>query len=261
MTDTTAITDAVLVRGQPLSNIPDNLFIPPDALRVILESFSGPLDLLLYLIRKQNIDVLEVNVAELTRQYLAYIDLMRSARIDLAAEYLLMAAILLEMKSRLLLPRFATEDESGEDEDPRAALLRQLVEYEQMVKAAEQLFALAQEERDYFVAYLPPQQSQPLSFPDVELSDLLRALQSLSLRLLNNRSHPVSRQKISMRERMSAILINVQASPQMQSFLSMFADEQTRSGLVVTFIAILELLKERLIKLVAVEQDLYLARV
>ena len=261
MTEATVSADAVLVRGQPLSNFPDNLFIPPDALRVILESFSGPLDLLLYLIKKQNLDVLEVDVADLTKQYLAYIDLMRSARIDLAAEYLLMAAILIEMKSRLLLPRFNSDDEADEEEDPRAALLRQLVEYEQMVKAAEQLFALPQEERDYFVAHLPPAAAQPQDFPEVELGDLLRALQGLSLRLINNRSHPVSRQKISMRERMGAILTSLQSSAQMYSFFSMFEGEQSRSGLVVTFIAILELLKERLIKLVAVEEDLYLARV
>ena len=261
MTEATVSADAVLVRGQPISNFPDNLFIPPDALRVILESFSGPLDLLLYLIKKQNLDVLEVDVADLTKQYLAYIDLMRSARIDLAAEYLLMAAILIEMKSRLLLPRFNSDDEADEEEDPRAALLRQLVEYEQMVKAAEQLFALPQEERDYFVAHLPPAAAQPQDFPEVELGDLLRALQGLSLRLINNRSHPVSRQKISMRERMGAILTSLQSSAQMYSFFSMFEGEQSRSGLVVTFIAILELLKERLIKLVAVEEDLYLARV
>ena len=262
MTDSTAATpETVLVRGQPWNNLPESLFIPPDALRVILESFSGPLDLLLYLIRKQNIDILEVDVAELTRQYLVYIDLMQSARIDLAAEYLLMAAILLEMKSRLLLPPTHSEDED-EEEDPRAALLRRLVEYEQMVKAAEQLFALPQEERDYFVAYVPPSSEAPAAtYPEVELSDVVQALQGLTLRLLNNRSHPVGRQKISMRARMSAILTNLQSSSGMVSFLSIFEHDTNRSSLVVSFIAVLELLKERLIKLVVVEHDFYLAHV
>ena len=138
----------VLIRGEPLANLPADLFIPPEALRVILESFTGPLDLLLYLIKKQNLDILEVDVAELTRQYLTYIDLMQSARMDLAAEYLLMAAILLEMKSRLLLPR-SDQDEEAEEEDPRAALLQRLLQYEIMVKAAEQLFALPQNESDF----------------------------------------------------------------------------------------------------------------
>ena len=248
----------VLIRGEPLANLPADLFIPPEALRVILESFTGPLDLLLYLIKKQNLDILEVDVAELTRQYLSYIDLMQSARMDLAAEYLLMAAILLEMKSRLLLPR-SDQDEEAEEEDPRAALLQRLLQYEIMVKAAEQLFALPQNESDFFVAYLPVEHKAVRRDPEVELADIFAALQAVVLRSLNYRSHSISGKPVDMRARMQAIVQLVHASPHMVSFLSLFPSAEGRGGLVVTFIAILELLKERLVELVQLDNDFYLA--
>ena len=248
----------VLIRGEPLANLPADLFIPPEALRVILESFTGPLDLLLYLIKKQNLDILEVDVAELTRQYLTYIDLMQSARMDLAAEYLLMAAILLEMKSRLLLPR-SDQDEEAEEEDPRAVLIQRLLQYEIMVKAAEQLFALPQNESDFFVAYVPVEHKAVRSDPEVELADIFAALQAVVLRSLNYRSHSISGKPVDMRARMQAIVQFVHASPHMVSFLSLFSSAEGRDGLVVTFIAILELLKERLVELVQLDNDFYLA--
>lgn len=238
------------VDGKPLTQLPEDLFIPPEALKVFLETFEGPLDLLLYLIRKQNLDVLAIDVAEVTRQYTSYLDLMQDLQLELAAEYLVMAALLAEIKSRSLLPRVQQEDASDE-EDPRAQLLRRLLEYERFKSAAEQLDELPRFERDTFpVQPQLPSFQQRLVFPEVELEEVLLAFARLMQRSELIAHHQISREPLSTRERMSQILAQLQAQTTYVTFDSLFDVSEGRQGQVVTFMALLELVKEQLVDLV-----------
>ena len=240
-----------LVEGKPLVDMPKDLYIPPDALAVFLEAFEGPLDLLLYLIRRQNMDILDIDVSEITRQYMDYIAAVEAMRFELAAEYLVMAATLAEIKSRMLLPRQESDDE--EEVDPRAELIRRLQQYERFKKAAEDIDALPRQERDTFggSAALPElPSSQP--HPDVEMKELLQALQGVLQRADLFTSHHVEREKLSTRERMSQILAALEGD-QFVGFESLFTPEEGRLGVVVTFIATLELIKEQLIEIVQAE--------
>ncbi len=241
-----------LVHGQAYTRLPEDLYIPPDALEVFLETFEGPLDLLLYLIRRQNLDILDIPVAEITRQYLAYMEVMQSLRIELAAEYLVMAAVLGEIKSRCLLPRStAIDEESGED--PRAELIRRLQEYERYKNAAGDLDALPLEGRDVFQAraqacdYQAPRPPVP-----VDLAELLLALQDVLRRSELFESHQVSAEGLSLRERMAEVLQRLQ-DESVLAFVSLFHVAEGRAGVVVSFMAILELVKEGLIDLLQSE--------
>lgn len=237
-----------LVQGQVITKLPDDLYIPPDALEVFLEAFEGPLDLLLYLIRKQNVDILDIPVAEITRQYMVYVELMKAVRFELAAEYLVMAAMLGEIKSRLLLPR--PKSEQGEELDPRAELVRRLQEYERFKKAADDIEALPRLERNIFVAraYRPDfVRAKPL--PDVELREMLLTLKDVFQRAEMFEHHHISREKLSTRERMARVLEMLQDC-EFAPFVSLFNAAEGRLGVVVTFIAILELVKNQLIELI-----------
>ena len=200
------------VFGRPVTDLPQDLFIPPDALKVVLGSFQGPLDLLLYLIRKQNIDVLDIPMIKITEQYLHYIAQIEAQQFDLAAEYLLMAAVLIEIKSRLLLPRTA-ETEDGEEADPRAELVRRLLAYEQMKLAAQGLDALPRAGRDFAWAYLPLEIAAEVRLPEVVLSDLTQAWLVILSRAKNNKSHEVIQEAVSVRAQMSGILRRLQTAP------------------------------------------------
>lgn len=237
-----------LVSGKPVVDLPRDLYIPPDALAVFLEAFEGPLDLLLYLIRRQNMDILNIDVSEITRQYMDYIGAVEAMRFELAAEYLVMAATLAEIKSRMLLPRQESDDE--EEVDPRAELIRRLQQYERFKQAAEDIDELPRMERDTFAgsAALPKlPSSQP--HPDVDLTELLFALQGVLKRADLFTSHHVEREKLSTRERMSAIL-SVLQDDRFVNFESLFTPEEGRLGVVVSFLATLELVKEQLIEVV-----------
>ncbi|NLW05466.1 MAG: segregation/condensation protein A [Pseudomonadaceae bacterium] len=238
------------VDGEPFTQLPEGLFIPPEALRVFLETFEGPLDLLLYLIRKHNFDILTINVAEITRQYIGYLDLMQDLQIELAAEYLVMAALLAEIKSRSLLPRHAALDEEDET-DPRAQLISRLLEYERFKTAAEQLDALPRQERDVFPvnSALPNLESRVLH-PEVELQDVLLAFARLMKRSSMLAHHQVSREPLSIRERMSQVLDHLKEASNYLAFDALFDLTEGRQGWVVTFIALLELVKEQLVELV-----------
>lgn len=238
------------VFGQPVLEAPQDLFIPPDALRVILESFEGPLDLLLYLIRRQNLDVLNIPMAEVTAQYMGYIDAMRAERLELAAEYLLMAALLIEIKSRLLLPR-PQLDEEGEPEDPRAELARRLLEYEQMKLAALELDKLPQADRDFAWLAVLIEQGAEVRLPDVSAVDLRQAWLSILSRARNRRHHQVEKDELSVREQMSWILRYLEGKEYV-AFEELFDVEQGVAHLVVNFIAVLELVKEGMVR---VSQD------
>ena len=240
-----------VVEGKPLLEIPQDLYIPPDALAVFLEAFEGPLDLLLYLIRRQNMNILDIDVSEITRQYMEYISLVESMRFELAAEYLLMAATLAEIKSRMLLPRQTSEDE--DEIDPRAELIRRLQQYERFKKAAEDLDSLPRMERDSFtVSAEPPRLEERRAHPDVELRELLLALRDVMRRADMFTSHHVEREKLSTRERMSQILGRLSAD-HFIPFESLFSFEEGKLGVVVTFLALLELVKEQLIDIVQAE--------
>jgi segregation and condensation protein A len=237
-----------MVYGQALTEMPVDLYIPPDALEVFLEAFEGPLDLLLYLIRKQNIDVLDIPVAEITRQYMGYVELMQSVRLELAAEYLLMAAMLAEIKSRMLLPRSAALEE--EEDDPRAELIRRLQEYERYKAAAEGLDELPRVGRDITVPGLEaPQARARKLLPDVSLEELLLSMAEVLRRADMFESHQISRETLSTRERMSAVLEALKGGA-FVPFAALFLAEEGRLGVVVTFMAILELIKESLVELV-----------
>jgi segregation and condensation protein A len=239
-----------LVFGQPVLDVPQDLFIPPDALKVFLESFEGPLDLLLYLIRKQNLNVLDIPMAQITAQYLGYIDTMKSERLELAAEYLLMAALLIEIKSRLLLPR-PPKDEEGEPEDPRAELVRRLLEYEQMKLAALELDKIPQADRDFAWLAVLIEQGAEQRLPEVSAADLRQAWLSILSRAKHKRSHKVEKDELSVREQMSWIL-RMLAGRDYVAFEELFEIDKGVPHLVVNFIAVLELVKEGLIK---VSQD------
>ncbi len=238
----------VMVYGQALTEMPVDLYIPPDALEVFLEAFEGPLDLLLYLIRKQNIDILDIPVAEITRQYMGYVELMKSVRLELAAEYLVMAAMLAEIKSRMLLPRSAEVE--AEEDDPRAELIRRLQEYERFKAAAEGIGALSRVGRDVIVPRLEaPQAKVRKLLPDVSLEELLVSMAEVLRRGDLFESHQVSREALSTRERMSEVLERLKGGG-FVPFVELFTAEEGKLGVVVTFMAILELVKESLIELV-----------
>jgi len=238
-----------IVRGQPMLQMPQDLYIPPDALEVILEAFEGPLDLLLYLIRRQNLDILDIPVAEITRQYMAYIELMRDVmRLELAAEYLLMAAILAEIKSRLLLPRPPAEE--GVEEDPRAELVRRLQEYERFKRAAEDIEALPRLERDSVVVHADAGERNVVKLPPpLELTELLLALKDVLHRAELFGHHAIKREALSVRQRMGDLLSRLDDSS-FHRFESLFDVSEGRLGVVVTFLAMLELAKEMLVEIV-----------
>lgn len=240
-----------IVRGQPVLEMPQDLYIPPDALEVILDAFEGPLDLLLYLIRRQNLDILDIPVAEITRQYMGYIELMRELKLELAAEYLVMAAILAEIKSRLLLPRPATVE--GVEEDPRAELVRRLQEYERYRQAAEDLDRLPRLERDTSVVHAHVPDRHVIRIPPaVDLREMLLALRDVMLRAELYGHHTVARQALSVRNRMSDVLKALE-DREFHPFETLFSVEEGRLGIVVTFLAILELAREQLIDIVQTE--------
>lgn len=238
-----------IVRGEPLLQMPQDLYIPPDALEVILESFAGPLDLLLYLIRRQNLDILDIPIAEITRQYMTYIGLMHEVmRFELAAEYLLMAAILAEIKSRLLLPRPPVEESL--EEDPRAELVRRLQEYERFKRAAEEIDILPRLERDTVVAHADAGERDVVRLPPpLELTELLLALQEVLNRAQLFEHHAVRRDGLSVRQRMGELLSRLDAE-EFQRFDALFDLTEGRLGIVVTFLAMLELAKEMLVEIV-----------
>ena len=240
-----------IVAGEPQYKPPKDLYIPPDALEVFLETFEGPLDLLLYLIRRQNLDILDIPLVEITAQYMEYIEMMREMRLELAAEYLVMAAMLAEIKSRMLLPRPEAEEEEGED--PRAELIRRLQEYERFKQAAEDLRELPQLGRDVFpVQAAVPHRQVREQLPDLELRELLLALRDVLRRADLHTRHQITREPLSLRERMSRILSGVR-SDGFRPFTDFFDLREGRDGVVVTFMAILELLKQRLIEIVQAE--------
>jgi segregation and condensation protein A len=237
-----------IVHGQPILQMPQDLYIPPDALEVILEAFEGPLDLLLYLIRRQNLDILDIPVAEITRQYIGYIDVMQELRFELAAEYLVMAAILAEIKSRMLLPRPPSEE--GVESDPRAELVRRLQEYERFKKAAEDIDTLPRLERDTVVVHADPGEKQTrVEPPSVDLREMLLALRDVMKRAELFSHHAIKREALSVRQRMGEVLGKLSATT-FTEFSSLFVAEEGRLGVVVNFLAILELAKERLIEIV-----------
>lgn len=240
------------VQGEALTKLPKDLYIPPDALAVFLEAFEGPLDLLLYLIKRQNLDILRIKVAEITRQYVDYVNLMEAYQFELAAEYLVMAALLGEIKSRSLLPRQETEEE--DENDPRAELIRRLQEYERFKNAAEEIDIIPRVERDIILAEAQtPYIEKEVSHPDVEMRDILIALSEVLHRADMFESHQVEREKLSTRERMSNVLERLKNSESFVPFVSLFTLEEGRLGVVVTFLAILELVKESLVEIVQSE--------
>ena len=245
MSETGALALAPVVRiyGEPMVEMPIDLYIPPDALEILLEAFQGPLDLLLYLIRKQNLDVLDIPMAPLTRQYVEYVEMMRSKNLELAADYLVMAAMLLEIKSRMLLPRPSAVDE---EEDPRAELVRRLLEYEQMKKAAQQLDALPQVGRDVFAISILVERTAIERLPEIHPRDLAEAWRALLFRARLSQHHRVSREELSVREHMSQILRRLKESRVLE-FTELFDPSLGVAVLVVTFLALLELARETMI--------------
>ena len=236
-----------LVHGEPFTELPRDLYIPPDALEVFLEAFEGPLDLLLYLIKRQNLDILDIPIAEITRQYIVYVELMKELRLELAAEYLVMAAMLAEIKSRMLLPR--PEREDGEDEDPRAELIRRLQEYERYKRGAEQIDALAQVGRDvHEVISAAPFVEEERPLPKVSIEELVYALLDVLRRAEMYPHHHVQLEPLSIRERMSDIL-GALAGGRYMDFRGLFRPEQGRRGVVVTLLAVLELIREALVEI------------
>lgn len=232
--------------GEPLLEIPQDLYIPPDALEVFLDTFQGPLDLLLYLIRKHNLEILDIPMAELTQQYMAYVAMMRADQLELAAEYLLMTALLIEIKSRMLLPN--PKIETSEEQDPRAELVRRLLEYEQMKKAALRLNELPLAERDFSVIQVWIEQQAAEQLPSINLDDLRHAWAAILTRAKVNRHHQVKREILSVRAYMSQVLRDLRGQKQME-FYDLFSSTATAAEVVVTFLAILELTKELLIEI------------
>lgn len=240
-----------LIHGQPLTAMPKDLYIPPDALQVFLEAFEGPLDLLLYLIRRQNLDILDIPMLEITRQYMDYVEMIKAFNLELAADYLVMAAVLAEIKSRMLLPRPATEE--GEEEDPRAELVRRLQEYERFKKAAEDLDSIPRIGRDVWVASTDlPNLDLVKPVPDVDLKEILVALRDVMKRVELTQSHQVTMEPLSVRERMSAVLEKL-SQVHFTDFQALFTPEEGRMGVVVTFLAIMELSRESLVEIIQSE--------
>lgn len=235
------------VQGKAVTELPKDLYIPPDALEVFLEVFEGPLDLLLYLIRRQNLDILDIPIAEITRQYMEYVDVMKSIRLELAGEYLLMAAMLAEIKSRMLLPR---PNEEEEEADPRAELIKRLQEYERFKKAAEDIDEVPRLERDLYLTEIDvPDKAINKPDPDVSMQEILMAFQEVMSRTELFNHHNIKSELLSVRERMTDILDGL-GSKDFIGFMDLFTPEEGRLGVVVTLLAILELQKEFLINLV-----------
>ena len=237
--------------GEPLFRLPHDLYIPPDALEVFLEAFEGPLDLLLYLIRKQNFNILDIPLASVTRQYLEYVEQIRKHNLELASEYLLMAAMLIEIKSRMLLPPKKSAD-GGEDQDPRAELVRRLVEYEQIKVGAAKLEALPQLGRDFLRAQIHVEQSLEPRWPEVHADDLRQAWLDILQRAKLNQHHTISREQLSVREHMSIVLRKLQGR-RFVEFQELFDPTRGMPVLVVTFIAMLELSREHLLEVTQAE--------
>ena len=259
MTDTLAPQDKTpeqaempfaFVQGEAVTTLPKDLYIPPDALEVFLEAFEGPLDLLLYLIRRQNLDVLDIPIAEITRQYMDYIDLMQDMRLELAAEYLVMAAMLAEIKSRMLLPRVV---ESEDEDDPRAELVRRLQEYERYKQAAEDIDHMPRVSRDVFpLELIGPEKQAVARPPEVTLQELLIAAREAMTRAEMFTHHHIQMEPLSVRERMSKVLNQI-GGDNFTAFTELFSVEEGRMGVVVSLLAVLELIKESLIELVQSE--------
>jgi segregation and condensation protein A len=245
MTVETSAPPFALVRGEPVHEMPGDLYIPPDALRIFLDTFEGPLDLLLYLIRKHNLDVLDIPMSNLTRQYMDYVEAMRANQLELAAEYLLMAALLIEIKSRMLLPR--PVQVGAEEEDPRAELVRRLLEYEQMKAAARGINELPQVGRDFQLVQVWLDNEVEQRLPGVEPDDLRNAWLGLVARARVTRHHRITREQLSVREHMSRILRNLQ-NLRFVRFEDLFDEDAGVPVLVVTFLAILELARETLVQ-------------
>jgi segregation and condensation protein A len=240
-----------IVEGEPVTQLPQDLYIPPYALEVFLEAFEGPLDLLLYLIRRQNLDILNIPIAEITRQYVEYIDVMKELQLELAGEYLLMAAMLAEIKSRMLLPR--PEAAAEEEADPRAELVRRLQEYERFKQAAEGIDSLPRMERDVFPASADVTERPVVTrLPDLTLKELLLAFKDVLSRAELLAHHHIRREPLSVRQRMSEVLVRLNAE-HFSEFPALFDPAEGRMGVTVTFLALLELLKEGLIEAVQVE--------
>jgi segregation and condensation protein A len=244
MAEPAAVMPIAKVYGEPVLEVPYDLYIPPDALEVILDQFEGPLDLLLYLIRKENINVLDIPMARLTAQYLEYVEIMRARSLELAAEYLLMAALLIEIKSRMLLPRPVA---TALEEDPRAELVRRLLEYEQMKLAARRLDELPQAGRDFSMVQVLFDQAVAERLPDVNPEDLRTAWLALLTRAAMNRHHRITREQLSVREHMTRILRRLQEARYVE-FRELFDPVLGIAALVVTFLAVLELARESLIE-------------
>ncbi|HHV48700.1 MAG TPA: segregation/condensation protein A [Rhodocyclaceae bacterium] len=236
------------IYGEPLESLPQDLYIPPDALAVMLDAFEGPLDLLLYLIRKANVDILDIPMAPLTRQYLDYVEAMRAQNLELAAEYLVMAAMLIEIKSRMLLPRPKLSGET-EAEDPRAELVRRLMEYEQMKLAGQKLNELPQAERDFYWVDTLVEKSLLVRLPEVSVDDLQLAWQAVLRQAVLKSHHKISREELSVREHMGIILRSLQEAEGFVQFENLFDPAMGPPGLVVHFIAMLELGREKLIRI------------
>jgi segregation and condensation protein A len=239
------------VYGEPMNELPLDLYIPPEALEIFLETFEGPLDLLLYLIRRQNINVLDIPMAELTRQYLGYVEMMRRTQLELAAEYLLMAAVLIEIKSRLLLPRPPVPP-GAEPDDPRAELVRRLLEYEKMKQAAREIDSLPLADRDFATVRVWFDRVAFTRLPDVAPDDLRSAWAGLIARARANRHHLVTREQLSVRSEMSRLLRVLQPARYLE-FTTLFAEHADVPHLVVTFLALLELAREQLVTVVQAE--------
>ena len=239
------------VHGEPLVQLPDDLYIPPEALEVFLDSFEGPLDLLLYLIRRHRLDISAISIQAVAHQYMEYVELMRQSRLDLAGEYLVMAATLAEMKSRILLPRPATEDDE-EEEDPRAELIRRLQEYERFKEAAENLDRLPRQERDFFVAQAPMDPEAETPKAEASLLDLLEAFRGVLARGELQQDHQVGAQGLTVRQRMTEILNKIDGGTAFR-FTELLDPAEGREGLAITFLALLELTRSQMVELVQVE--------
>jgi segregation and condensation protein A len=240
-----------MVEGEPLTQLPRDLYIPPQALEVFLEAFEGPLDLLLYLIRRQNLDVLDIPIAEITRQYMQYILVMQELNLELAGEYLLMAAMLAEIKSRMLLPR--PQAAEGEEEDPRAELVRRLQEYERYKRAAEDVDRIARLERDVFQASAEVVERKVVKvLPEITLQEMLLAFKDVVQRAAMFAHHVVQREQLSVRQRMSEVLSKLETG-ELVGFMTLFNPEEGKMGVTVTFVALLELMREGLIEVVQAE--------
>lgn len=241
-----------VVNGEPVSQLPRDLYIPPQALEVFLEAFEGPLDLLLYLIRRQNLNILDIPLAEITRQYIQYIELMQELQLELAGEYLVMAATLAEIKSRMLLPRPKLEE--GADEDPRAELVRRLQEYERFKRAAAEIDSLPRLERDVWPTTVELKERAPAhAMPQIALQEMLIAFKEVVARSEMFAHHHIQRERLSVGERMSDILAQVEGASGFVPFLELFRPEEGRMGVTVTFAAVLELMREGLIEIVQAE--------